>query len=489
MTVNQQANQMELFGNEAAKAIQSRAKTGGNRKPPRGPGKHLSPNTRSSKGLLTTKEQVVHRLDEAMIHVVSKKGSHGIDRMSVRFVKANWSSIKPRLLESLESRSFRPSDLRRVYIPKPGGGKRPLSIPTVLDRIIQQAIHLVIAHLFEKGFHQNSHGFRPGRGCHSAIEQARGYIAEGCGWVVDIDLESFFTTVNHQRLMSRLREKIKDGWILGMIYHMVRAKVVLPDGVKVNTDQGLPQGGPLSPLLSNIVLDELDWELQKRGHRFVRYADDCNVYVKSKKAGERVMASLRKFIERKLRLQVNDSKSSVAEVGEPHFLGFRLGANTKDIGGTTINLSKRSKKRLRAKSVELTPRNYGQSMESCIETINTYLKGWYGYFKLCTGEESFREIAKVDAHIRRRLRAIRLRQWKRNRTRARKLRSLGVSSKAVAKSVYRNGGLWKLSTSYASNRGMNNAYWANAGLVSLVSLWKEQAMGRVVGHQQQLQLL
>jgi group II intron reverse transcriptase/maturase len=292
---------------------------------------------------------------------------------------------------------------------------------------------------------------------------------EGYEWVVDLDLEKFFDRVHHQRLMSKLAERVSDKGVLVLIGRMLKAKVVLPNGVVVSSDEGVPQGGPLSPLLSNVVLDELDRELARRGHRFVRYADDCNVYVRSERAGKRVMASIKQFIERRLRLKVNEQKSAVARPEERHFVGFRLRREPLD-GQVEVTLSKRSYERIGEQIRELLPRNWGSSLDACIQRLNRYLVGWLGFFGICTaGQSTFRNL---DAHIRRRLRAIQLRHWKCKRTIARKLISFGIRAKTAWKSVYEGRkSLWALSHTSTVDRALRNSYWDARGLVSLEHRW------------------
>jgi RNA-directed DNA polymerase len=297
-------------------------------------------------------------------------------------------------------------------------------------------------------------------------------VEDGYGWVVDIDLEKFFDKVNHQRLMARLTQRVGNQDLLVLIGRMLKARVVMPDGVVTATDEGVPQGGPLSPLLSNIVLDELDRELAERGHRFVRYADDCNIYVRSESAGKRVMASIVRFIERRLRLKVNASKSAVARPETRHFVGFSLERKPED-GTVEVLLSKRSKKRIDEKIRELTPRYWGRSLCDCIASMNVYLVGWLGFFGVCTAGVEY-TLQGLDAHIRRRLRALQLAHWKSKRTIARRLIQNGVKPTTAWKNVYKGRrSLWALSHSPAVERALRNAYFAERGLVSLAQRWKE----------------
>lgn len=265
-------------------------------------------------------------LQSALAHVVSKKGAPGVDGQTVSEVKRHAKRLLSKLHDALLSETYVPGDIRRVWIPKPSGGQRGLGIPTVIDRWVQQAVRQILEPIYDPTFHQSSHGFRPRRGADTAIAEAAGYVKQGLRYTVDIDLEKFFDRVHHQRLLDRLSQKVKDRRVLRIIRLMLKANVVLPDGSRVKTEEGTPQGGPLSPLLSNIVLDELDWELERRGLNFVRYADDCNIYVGSERAGLRVMASIRSFIERRVRLKVNEAKSAVDLAHRRHFLGFRIGA-------------------------------------------------------------------------------------------------------------------------------------------------------------------
>lgn len=410
-------------------------------------------------------EEVIERLEEAFEKVAANKGAPGPDRQSIEYVRKHIHELTGELRKSLQEGSYRPGDIRRVWIPKAGGGQRGLGIPNVVDRMVQEAVRLVLEPEYEPRFHRSSHGFRPNRSCQTAIAEARGYVEEGYEWVVDLDLEKFFDRVHHQRLMGRLSQQLADKPLLALIGRMLKAKVVMPDGVKVSTAEGVPQGGPLSPLLSNIVLSELDEELARRGHRFVRYADDCNIYVRSQRAGERVMASVSAFIEKRLRLKVNANKSAVARPETRHFLGYRLQPVTG--GRAEILLSERSEKRFRERIRALTPRTSGRSLKANISEVNGYLQGWLGHFGVCTpGIE--RSIQSADAHIRRRLRAIVLKHWKTKRTIAQRLIKLGIKRKTAWRSVYDGRqSIWALSHISAVDRALRNAYFAERGLLSL----------------------
>ncbi len=417
-----------------------------------------------------TMEEVTKRLREAFENVAANKGAAGPDRQSVDDVREHLDELLPKLCSELCSGTYAPGDSRRVWIAKASGVQRGLGIPNVIDRVVQEAVRLVLEPIYEPTFHESSHGFRPGRSCHTAIARARGFMLEGYEWVVDIDLEKFFDRVNHQRLMARLSQRVVNQGLLTLIGRMLKARVVMPDGVVVSTEEGVPQGGPLSPLLSNIVLDELDQELEQRGHRFVRYADDCNIYVRSERAGQRVMASVSSFIERRLRLRVNAAKSAVARPEERHFVGFRLRREPLD-GEVEVLLSKRSKERIDAKIRELSPRTWGDSLCACILRLNAYLLGWIGFFGICTaGIEA--TLRGLDAHIRRRLRAIQLAHWKTKRTIARNLVKLGVARRTAWRRIYEGRqSSWALSHSPAVERGLRNAYFAERGLVSLAERW------------------
>jgi len=410
-------------------------------------------------------EEVVERLEMAFEKVAANKGAPGPDRQTVAQVRLHLPAVLEALRLSLLEGSYIPGDIRRVWIPKSGGGQRGLGIPNVVDRVVQEAVRSVLEPLYEPTFHASSHGFRPNRSCQTAIAEARSYVEGGYLWVVDLDLEKFFDRVPHQRLMARLALRVEDRRLLGLIGQMLKAKVVLPEGMKVRTEEGVPQGGPLSPLLSNIVLSELDEELARRGHRFVRYADDCNIYVRSERAGERVMGSVVSFIEGRLRLKVNQAKSAVARPETRHFLGYRL---LPVVGGAAeVLLSERSESRLRERILELTPRNRGWSLTSVIGEINSYMNGWFGHFRVCTRRIE-PVLQRMDGHIRRRLRAFILQQWKTKKTIVRRLIELGCKRKTVWQRIYEGRkSLWALSHLLIVERGLRNAYIASQGFISL----------------------
>jgi RNA-directed DNA polymerase len=426
----------------------------------------------------------VSNLALALLKVIRNQGAPGVDGQTVEEAQRNAAPLIAKLRHALLTESYRPGEVRRVWLPKPGGGQRGLGIPNVVDRVVQQAVLQVLEPIFEPTFHPSSHGFRPHRGAHTAIAQAKEHLSAGYQTVVDIDLSKFFDRVNHQRLLERIAQKVTDRRLLALVRRMLTAGVVMPDGTKIAVTEGTPQGGPLSPLLSNIVLDELDRELQRRGHRFVRYADDCNILVRSARAGQRVMASIRRFLEQRMRLQVNEEKSGVRPPHEVHFLGFRFQRrHTKDGWETAVLLSRKAERRLRTTIREMTPPNWGRSLAACMKDLSRYLNGWVAHFRLCT-KEGVKALQTIDAHIRRRLRAIIIRQRKRPRFLFRHLRSRGVSIKAAAGAAFSGKGRW-----HRSNRpGMTLAYppaWFTGRLVSLATRWNElntkvQASGQLL---------
>jgi RNA-directed DNA polymerase len=398
----------------------------------------------------------------ALRRVEGNRGAAGMDGMEVGELRAyladHWAGIREQLLAG----SYRPSPVRRVEIPKPDGGVRELGIPTVLDRLIQQALLQVLTPIFDPGFSDGSYGFRPGRSAHQAVSRAQAYVAEGYEWVVDLDIEKFFDRVNHDILMARLARKVADKRVLKLIRAYLNAGVLL-NGVVVASEEGTPQGGPLSPLLANVLLGELDKELERRGHRFVRYADDCNVYVKSERAGMRVMESVVEFLEKKLKLKVNRSKSGVARPKDRKFLGFRL---FRDKSGVRVGLAPKTVERIKAAIRELTRASRGGwSMEERIWRLRTKLLGWVGYFALADTASAFEGL---DEWLRRRLRMVYWRQWKRGRTRRHALRALGMPE-WMGRLVGSTKGPWRNAGSPPMQATLNKAYWAKSGLVSLAA--------------------
>jgi RNA-directed DNA polymerase len=395
----------------------------------------------------------------ALQRVEKNKGSHGVDMMPVQNLRQhiveNWVSIKEAILKG----TYEPMPVRRVEIPKPDGGVRLLGIPTVTDRLIQQAIAQVLSRIYDPMFSEHSYGFRPNRSAHDAVRKAKGYIRDGYRWVVDMDLEKFFDRVNHDRLMSTLAKTIKEKPLLKLIRKYLQAGVMI-NGVVSRTEEGTPQGGPLSPLLSNIVLDELDKELEKRGHKFVRYADDCNIYVKSKRAGERTMASVKRFIEGKLRLKVNEKKSAVDRPWKRKFLGFSFTPSKEP----KVRIDKQSLKRMKKKVREITSRKMPYPMEYRIKKLNQYLLGWCGYFALADTKSIFEDL---DGWIRRRLRMCLWKNWKNPKTRIRNLIKLGVPEGKAYEWGNSRKGYWRISKSPILHRTLGNSYWSNQGLKSL----------------------
>ena len=397
----------------------------------------------------------------ALDRVVSNKGAPGIDAMPVTALRGylieNWPHIKEELLEG----RYAPQPIRRVEIPKESGGVRMLGIPTVLDRLIQQALHQVLSPLFEPGFSESSYGFRPGRSAHQAVKAARRHVADGKRWVVDIDLANFFDRVNHDILVSRLARKIEDRRVIQLIYRYLQAGV-LEGGVVSPRVEGTPQGGPLSPLLSNILLDELDKELEKRGHKFVRYADDCNIYLATCKSGERVMASVTAFLEGELKLLVNRSKSAVDRPWNRTFLSFGMTRHRTPrltVGGKAVE---RVKRRIR----ECCRRGRGKSIAATIEELQPKLRGWMNYFRHAEVKGIFEEL---DGWIRRKLRCILWRQWKRTYTRAKNLMKRGLPKDTALKSAMNGRGPWWNAGAAHMNVAVRKSYFDKLGLVSLMA--------------------
>ena len=396
---------------------------------------------------------------KALKRVQANKGSAGVDGMTVQQLPGCLAKRWPAIREQLLQGTYRPQPVKRVEIPKPDGGVRKLGIPTVLDRFIQQAVLRVLQGQWDRTFSEHSYGFRPGRSAHQAVAAAQQYIADGCRWVVDIDLEKFFDRVNHDRLMAAVATRVQDKRLLKLIRAFLNAGV-MARGLVSPTDEGAPQGGPLSPLLSNLVLDELDRELEKRGHRFVRYADDCNIYVRSERAGQRVMASIERFIIRKLKLKVNAAKSAVARPRERTFLGFTFTANREP----KRRIAGKALARFTRKVRELTRRRRGISVETMGRQLATYLRGWRGYFGFC---QSPSVLGNLDSWIRRRLRCFQWKQWKRGRRRFAELRRLGVGKELAAQTAGSCHGPWRISRSPALSYAMPGAFWDELGLPRL----------------------
>jgi RNA-directed DNA polymerase len=408
-------------------------------------------------------EAIVERanLKKALAQVKRNKGAPGVDGMRVgdlaTYLKEHWPTVRTQLLDG----TFKPQPVRRVEIPKATGGTRPLGIPTVLDRFIQQAVMQVLQADWDGTFSEASFGFRPGRSAHQAVAGAQELIASGHDTVVDIDLEKFFDRVNHDILMGLVAKRVSDKRILKLIRGFLTAGV-LADGLVGPTEEGTPQGGPLSPLLSNLMLDVLDKELEKRGHHFVRYADDCNIYVRSQRAGERVMASIEGFLAKRLKLKVNKAKSAVAKPSVRKFLGFSFTSEKQP----RRRIAPQAIARLKAKVRELTRRTVGQSPSQIAEKLSRYLIGWRGYFGFC---ETPSVLRVLDQWVRRRLRAVTWTQWKRGRTRYAELRRRGVGRDLAAQTAGSPHGPWRLSNSPALAIALSNASLVSFGLASLVT--------------------
>ena len=409
-------------------------------------------------------EKILSRdnMNAAYKQVVRNKGSHGIDGMKVDellpYLKKNGNN----LIEELKAGTYRPKPVRRVEIPKPDGGVRLLGIPTVVDRMIQQAIAQILTPIFAPEFSENSFGFRPGRSAHQAIKRAQGYINEGYNWVVDIDLAKYFDTVNHDKLMALVARKIKDKRVLKLIRGYLKSGVMI-NGVAIETEEGCPQGGPLSPLLSNIMLNELDKELEKRGHKFCRYADDCNIYVRSRKAAERTMQSVTKFLEGKLKLRVNREKSAVDRPWKRKFVGFSFYCGKE---GIRIRVHKKSIERVKEKIRQITSRSNGMSMDARLLKLKQLIKGWVNYFRIADMKSLARTL---DEWTRRRLRMCIWKQWKKVRTRSQNLMKLGLDRQKAWEFANTRKGYWRTAKSPILSQTITNERLQKRGYTGFIA--------------------
>jgi RNA-directed DNA polymerase len=409
-------------------------------------------------------EQVVERSNMRLAYerVVRNRGAPGVDELTVAelqdWLKVSWPSVKKALLEG----GYIPRPVRRADIPKSSGGTRTLGIPTVVDRLIQQALHQVLQPIFEPKFSEGSFGFRPGRSAQQAVRRAQGYIQGGKRWVVDVDLEKFFDQVNHDVLMARVAREVRDERVLRLIRRFLKAGI-MHEGLVQQRRQGTPQGGPLSPLLSNIMLTDLDRELERRSLTFVRYADDCNIYVRSRVAGERIMGGIRAYLEKALRLRVNVRKSAVARPWERKFLGYSFTAHRQ----TRLRIAPESLGGLTQKVRTLLREGRGRSLSNTIETLNPVLRGWMNYFQLAQNKE---RLEALDGWIRRRLRCLLWRQWKRPGTRQWKLRGLGLDAERAWRSAVNGRGPWWNAGASHMYLALPVAYFTRMGLISLLDL-------------------
>jgi RNA-directed DNA polymerase len=452
----QQNIQMEL---EFSSALTGEAREAGREGPESSRAMNGTENPASTNRLM---EEVCERenLKAALRQVKANKGSPGVDGMTVGGLKDYLKEYWPALREQLLNGTYEPKPVRRVEIRKPdGGGMRKLGIPTVLDRFIQQAVLQVLQRRWDRTFSDHSYGFRPGRSAHQAVAQAQQYIAAGHDWCVDLDLEKFFDRVNHDKLMGQIAKRVGDKRLLKLIRAFLNAGV-MENGLVSPSVEGTPQGGPLSPLLSNLVLDELDRELERRGHRFVRYADDCNIYVRSERAGQRVMESITRFITQKLKLKVNEAKSAVARPQERKFLGFSFttGPEVKRV------IAPKALDRFRRRVRDITRRAKGVSMETTMEELAPYMRGWRSYFGFCETPEV---LISLTRWVRLRLRAALWRQWKTPRRRRAALIELGVLPRLARNTAGSGRGPWYLARAKALSVGLSNAYFKSLGLPSL----------------------
>ncbi|MBW1778929.1 MAG: group II intron reverse transcriptase/maturase [Deltaproteobacteria bacterium] len=407
-------------------------------------------------------EEVVRKenLIKALKRVCANKGSPGIDGVTVgelkEYLRAHWPRIREQLLQG----EYKPQPVKQVRIPKPGGGTRQLGIPTVVDRFIQQALLHVLTPMYDPTFSQSSFGFRPGRNAHQAVKQAKRYVEEGYEWVVDMDLEKCFDRINHDILMGRIAQRIADRRILCLIRRYLQAGIMV-HGVVQERYEGTPQGGPLSPLLSNILLDEMDKELESRGHKFCRYADDCNIYVRSERAGNRVLGSIEKFLAKRLKLKVNRQKTAVARPQKRKFLGFSFSSGRK----LKVKLSDKALKSVKYRVKQITRRSRGVNLQQVVKELNSYIRGWIGYYRII---ETPTILKDLDSWIRRRLRCFVMKKWINScHTRYKGLMALGVSGKNARPVAASRKGPWAMSNMKPVKVAMPNRFFAHRGLISL----------------------